>query len=643
MTAAVAAPPTAVWKSLARRLSQPGRERMKVFDPETKAYLKTRRITDTLPTLMAAVYLYNKQRTTLLALDFDSKTHGRTQADTDFARAREWLESCGARIISDRSTNGGRHILVPLAIGTTASFDEIQPLMRQLQARLPSLDIKPAQNPNEGCISVPGTPCSGGGYRALDGPLTDAVNAVTERSSPTLLPELYALMGTLPSPAARTASPPARRPRPTTGAGDDERLVERVRFTTPFPAAVAEFAAIGDASDEVFNPNRLPKLTRWKSPSEARMSVVLNAVLRGYSLADIRAASRPGGEWQGLGNSYRNHDGQRPDAHLTRDVGRALDYTATIAGVANQAAHRNNYSHSAVAAESPLGRWLAHALAWADHEFNGSPLRWAVRDVFQALAIKGVLAGKAKLGTPVVGVGGRSLSLSAGLMAPTTVFGVLRRTRDMVGAPIMLVRPRVGRDPDFYALTSSNPENITPIPLERLRLTDVHPAWSVLGRQHRLVHDLIVHTGMTRPADVYAAARVSVRTGQLSITALVTAGLVVRAGRSVGPGPVTLDDIAAAHHLDEVLEERIARFRRERAAWHDWLALQDQLRGLAAPADAGAPSELGSSPAFVDEEEYLAAVLAHGPPDGSGDEELAALDLLADLLGARILVPAGRE
>ena len=73
MTAAVSAPPAAVWKTLARRLSQPGRERMKVFGPDTKAYLKTRRITDTLPTLMAAVYLYGQRRTTLLALDFDSR------------------------------------------------------------------------------------------------------------------------------------------------------------------------------------------------------------------------------------------------------------------------------------------------------------------------------------------------------------------------------------------------------------------------------------------------------------------------------------------------------------------------------------------------------------------------------------------
>lgn len=98
---------------------------MKVFDPETKAYLKTRRITDKLPTLMAAVYLYNKRRTALIALDFDSKTHGQDQVDADFERARGWLKSCGARTVGDRSTNGGRHILVPLAIGTTASFDEI--------------------------------------------------------------------------------------------------------------------------------------------------------------------------------------------------------------------------------------------------------------------------------------------------------------------------------------------------------------------------------------------------------------------------------------------------------------------------------------------------------------------------------------
>lgn len=627
---------TAVWKALARRLSPTGRERVKVFDPDTREYLKTRRISDKLPTTMAAVYLYTHRRTTLLALDFDSKTHGAAQVDRDAERARGWLAECGARIVSDRSTNGGRHLLVPLAIGTTASFDEIQPLMRTLQALLPSLDIKPMQNATEGCISVPGTPCSGGGYRTLDGTLIDAVNALTERSAPTLLPELYALLGTLPSPTstppvATVGSPPdtARAPH-TTGTGDDERLLERLCWSKPFPADVAAFATTGA---------RKPK--RWRSASEARMAVVINAVLRGSSLADIRAACRPGGVWSALGESYRakaQQSTRSADELLALDVRRVLDHTATLAPIANPPAHRNNYSQAAAAVEGPFGQWLAYALAWADHEFAGSATRWAVRDVLQALAVKAALAGTMTAGTPVVGVGGRSLSLSAGLAAPTTVFEVLRRIRDMVGSPIVRVRLRVGRDPDFYALTANNPDGLTPIPLERLQVTDVHPSWSVLGRQHRLVHDLIVHTGMTRPADIYAAARVSVRTGQLSVAALATAGLVTRTGRTVGPGPVTLDDIAAAHHLDEAMEERIARFRRERAAWHDWLALQDQLRGAAAVPEDAVP--VPNSPVFADQEEYLAAVLAHAPPPAAEVDEGAALELLADVLGARMVVVA---
>lgn len=644
------AAPAAVWKALARRLSPTGRDRVKVFDPDTREYLKTRRISDKLPTTMAAVYLYAHRRTTLLALDFDSKTHGVAQVDRDAERARGWLTECGARIVSDRSTNGGRHLLVPLAIGTTASFEEVQPLMRALQVRLPSLDIKPMQNAKEGCISVPGTPCAGGGYRVLDGSLDEAVAALTERSAPTLIPALGALMGILPAPAPAPAPSavvgPASRDH-TTGTGDDERLIEALRWTKPFPVDVAAFAATGAMTCLPGPKRRAPRPKGpktpglWESPSEARMAVVLNAVLRGCSLSDIRTASQPGGRWSGLGDSYRikaQHDTRTADELLAADVHKVFDHTAPLARKANSPAHGNNYTQWVIPAEGPFGHWLAHALAWADHEFAGSPGRWMVRDVLQALAVKAALAGTMNAGTPVVGVGGRSVSLSVGLAAPTTVFDVLRQIREMYGSPIVHVRHSVGRKADFYALTTSNPSGLTPIPLERLKVADVHPAWSVVGRHHRLVHDLIVHTGMTRPADIYAAARVSARTGQISIAALATAGLVTRTGRAVGPGPVTLDDIAAAHHLDEAMEERIARFRRERAAWHDWLALQDQLRGVAAIPEDAVP--VPNSPVFTDEDEYLAAVLAHAPPPAAEMDEDAALDLLADVLGARILAGA---
>ncbi|MDQ1249436.1 MAG: hypothetical protein QG597_3811 [Actinomycetota bacterium] len=611
---------------------------MKTFDPQTKAYVSARRITETLPTQMAAVYLYTPgRRATLLALDFDSKGHGREQVDTDFDRALGWLTACGARVVTDRSTNGGRHILVPLGIGTTASFDEIQPLMRQLAARLPSLDAKPMQNAKEGCISVPGTPCTGGGYRILDGPLIDAVNALTERSEPTLLPQLYALLGTLPA-AAKTATPD--RDEHTTGTGDQVRLPEHVRWTKPWPADVERFAVDGERAWRWTGspkPARPPALARapWDTPSEARMSVVLNAVLRGYSCADIRTQSRPGGPWRGLGDSYRGKHGDRADTQLTRDVSTALDYTSTLAVKANPPAHGGKYSQWGGAAGIE-GSWLAHALAWADQEFSGNPLRWTVRDVLQALAIKATVAGEIRSGTPIVGVGGRSLSLSAGLMPPTTTFEALRRIRDMVGAPIVLVRPRVGRDADYYALTTAHPDPtaVTPIPLERVTVIDVHPAWSVLGRSHRAVYDLITQAGMTRPADIYAAARISARSGQITLAALAGAGLITRLGRTVNPGPVTLDDIAAAHRLHEVQADRIARYRRERAAWHTWLALQDQLRRIPATSDEDSPAT-PTAPTWADHDDYLAAVLTHGPP--MGDDEATAIDLLADLMGARIV------
>jgi len=612
--------PAAVWKALATGLSQPGRHRMKVFDPDTKEYRKTRRITDKLPRLMAAVYLYHHRRTTLLALDFDARPHGRAQVDTDVTRALGWLTSCGARVITDRSSTGGRHILVPLAIGTTASFDEIQPLLRQLAARLPSLDPTPMRNPNEGCISIPGSPCADGGHRLLDGPLNDAISTLTERSAPQLLPALYALLGALPD-----TRPNTRASRPETDSY--ERLPPHALWHKPMPDDVLTFATTG-------------AMTRssWPSPSEARMSVIVNAVLRGYSHADIAAQCQPGRPWSALGDSYRAKYHHRADAALARDVRKALDYTATLAAEANPPAHRNRYSQPGGPSEGPHAQWLAYALAWADREFAGSPLRWTVRDVFQALAVKAALTGHLRGGTPVVGVGGRSLSLSAGLMPPTTTFDVLRRTRDMLGAPILLNRRRIGRDADHYALVTHNPHHITPTPLDRVHITDVHPAWSILGRHHRLVYELITHTGLTTPADIYAAARISPRTGQLTINALCAAGLITRAGRTLTTGPVTLDDIAAAHRLDQTLAHRIDRYRQERAAWHAWLALQDQIKGIT-PDTAERVQMTPHGPQFIDHDDYLAAVLAHGPPP-PGDEA-HALALVTTIMGGRIRTRSG--
>ncbi|UWW08161.1 hypothetical protein [Mycolicibacterium brumae] len=366
-------PPAAVWRALAPLMAPAGRRVVRLIDPESKQSVRRAKITDRLPTLLAAVHLFNGVgRTAMLVLDFDAKRGGRGQVDADVATAIAWFTACGARIVTDRSTSGGRHILVPLAAGTSASFSELKGLVQALAARLPSLDITPNLNARTGAISVPGTVCSGGGHRLLDGPLANAVDAFTVGSEPGFLPALYTLLGTLPAPAGTRENTTTIEPDQTTcGEGDDLRLAAPFCWRKPLTADEAAFAADGI----------LPRNKRWPTPSEARMSVMLNAVKNGYSINAILNNTLPGRPWAGLGRSYADK-GPRPEDRLAHDFRKALTYCqAAYANKANQLAHRNNYTHP----PQSVVLWLSHSLAWADREFRGSRHRWAVRDVLQAL------------------------------------------------------------------------------------------------------------------------------------------------------------------------------------------------------------------------------------------------------------------
>ncbi|MDO3101052.1 hypothetical protein P5V93_23320 [Mycobacteroides abscessus subsp. abscessus] len=618
---------TDTWRALARLLSPVGQDRVKVFDPETRDYKKTRKIANKLPELMAAVYIYVGRRTTLLVLDFDSKIHGAAQVDADFARALRWLRDCGARVITDRSSSGGRHILVPLAIGTSASFEELQPLMAQLAARLRTLDIGPMQKPVEGCVSVPGTRCSGGGFRTLDGSIAQAVDALAVRSEPTLLPALYALMGTLPDPAP--PQPAADTPSGggsdfTTGYGEDEQLVEAYWWTKAFPADVLEFAHVGIMA------------RAWQSPSEARQAVVANAVLRGYPRGRIRALMAPGAEWSALGDSYRDKHGPRAESQYDRDFDKAIRYAIGYAAKTRSQTHKGNYTQfSELEAPDSVRSWLAYALAWTDRNFHGE-LRWTVRDVFCSMAALAVLTAETVSGIPVLGVGGRSLSLGTGLLSHRATANVLRRVREMIGSPIMLTRHCIGREPDYYALVANNPDAIEPVPVDRVRVALVHPAWSRLGRQHRWIYELIVHHGMSVPAQIYAAAGVHPRTGQDSVRFLVGEGLVTRTRGRLASGPVTLDSIAATYELDEVITARKQRYRRERQIWHAWLELREELR---LHPDTTPADHAPLTPAYVREHhaEYMESVMANAPPEDDDPDTSSAVEMVRQIIGAHVL------
>ncbi|MDP7707400.1 hypothetical protein [Mycobacterium sp. TY815] len=615
-----AADPAATWKALAHLIA--ARPTIRVWNPATNKFDRSASLTSRLPRVPAAALLYLRGRTQLLALDFDTKRHDQQTVDADFTRALTWITECGGVAVSDQSSSGGRHLLVPLAIGTTATAAELGPLMRLLEARLPSLDKTPMSNPRTGCITVPGSPCREGGHRTLDGSLPAAIEALTCRSQPTLLPRLHALLGAL-----RPSSPTPLHTTPNqdtlTGAGPHTRLRPEYTRTTDLPQRIVTYATTG----------HLPPDTTWRSHSEARQSVLTHAVLHGHSLTTIHALIAPGRPWHtGLAAAYSRYH-HNADKALQRDFAKALNWASAHAKDFRPVrAQDQNHTRGGGGGPALQRRWLANAIAWLDTQYPRHPYRWIGAAVYQALAIHSVRGGEVINGVPVVGVGGRSLSIAAGLISETTVWKFLRDTRDQPGSPLVRTRVAHGREPDYYALTSQNKVITDRAAASRVRVEDVHCAWKVIGLRHRRIYELITDHELRVPADIFAAARVGHSAGYASLIALETAGLVTRKRGFVGPGHISLDQIAVAHRLDDQRAERIRRHQREREGWHAWLDAKEHVR----TQPVVTVSSVGPRDQHDHElDYYLASVLATGPP--TLEEEHRAIELLVDVVGARAL------
>lgn len=627
--------PEKVWQTLAPLLSAPGRRSIRLFDEKTRKFSGAAKLTKKLPSLPAATYLYTpKARTHVLALDFDDSRGGRVAVDDDLATAAEWITRCGGVIVTDHSPSGA-HLWCPLAVGTTASFEEMNHLVRMLAARLPTLDKTPNTNPESGCLSVPGTPAKKGGYRQLDRPLDTAVDAFTTRSAPTLLPRLYELLGALKhrvTPAPTTGGHSTLSPADyCTGEGEDQRLAPHWVREDPFHPDILQYAQHGTM------PNRQ---RQWDSHSEARMAVLTAAIARGHSRASITALSAPGGPWNhGLGQAYTRYGHHAPTA-LHRDFTKALNWLCDNVLKHRRPQHKRKNSQGGFKGTGPYGplslrSWLAAAMHWADIEFRGKRYRWTVHCVLQALASNANRAGEQINGVWVIGVGGRNLSLGAGLLSEDAVWRVLRDIRERPGAPLILARPGVGVEADTYALT--RPAQITPQEgaIDRVRIEPVHDAWSILGHHLRRIYELVAHHGLTARADLYAAAAVSNSAGDEAVMALQIAGLLIKSGRgTVATGPTSLDRIAETHHTEGLREDRIARYRAERDQWHAWLDdrynAHDEAR-----MDAIEKARPFEHPTV--ESSFWEIAMANGPPDDL-DVDYNAIELVLSMLGGRIVV-----
>lgn len=605
------ATPERLWRRFAPAVA--ARNSMRLYDPTLRKYSSAGPLTVKRPALPSAVPLFVRGRARIVALDFDTKTHGHAAVVSDVARVLEWLNECGGRAVVDRSTSGGHHVLIPLAPGKTLSVEELRPLLRQLTVRLPTLDITPMTNAKAGCITVPGSACKEGGHRELvDLDPAEALDILTVGSDAGTLARLEALLGGTghaPTTAVQTHIRTQSADERILGSGDDARLHPRLcRSTTP-PRAVADFAATG----------RLDT-SRWPSRSEARQSVITHAVLAGASTADILArAYAP--HWAGLRAAYARY--AEPARAIRRDTAAALHWAASnLPDPVRDTGHKQKHTGGTY---DPLFRsWLTHAQTWVTTEFSHRRDRWTTHAVIQGLAWAAAVTGQIVEGVPTVGVGGRSLSIAAGMLPESTVWSTLERVREMEGSPLLLIERGVGQNPDRYALVPTPAARVAKssanhVAAEPMEVESVHPAWSVLGWRQRILYDTIAaqsdkDADALTPEALFTAVGIGRTSGYDALLDLRVAGLLVVQSGRVRIGPVDLDDIGHRHGLTAAVRARIVRHRAERIVWREWLAAREEARVPPEPEptlftvpDSGIGGEL--------EPEYIAAVMDTGPPE----------------------------
>ncbi|WP_280249225.1 hypothetical protein [Nocardia abscessus] len=563
------------------------RRSMRLWNPSLDGYNdRAQTLTRKLPDQPAAIPIYRDGRTRLLALDFDSTRDHTGAVARDVHRCLAWIREAGGRAITDRSTSGGRHILIPLPLGVTLDLAEAESVVRLLAERLPTLDITPMLNADSGCITPPGSRCKQGGYRRLDGSIGDALDTLATRSAPGFVARLQQLVaGTAHEvTTARTACTTPRAPRTADaiargvqlweGEGERARLRAEYRRQGPISATVEAFARGGVAPADGRWTTRAGRLDR----SAARQSVLAAALVHGYCYLDVRAQlPAAGGSWRGFADAYRRY-GRGADAAMRRDWNSACRWAERTVPEFLSVAHKRKDTGGSPGhrpSAHPQQRWLAAATLWTHAQWPRSPRRWTVLAVLQALAWASAVGGQVARGVPVVEFGGRSLSMAAGDLPESTVWGVLRELRELPGAPIFRIRPGQGLLADRYALVTPH-HGVRPIrpndgQTGRTRVEPVHPAWSVLGLHCRHVYELVTRDGLSTPAEVFAAARISSSAGYNALAVLTTAGLVTHTHGRLQPGTTSLADIAHAHGLHHRRIERLARHHQHRATWRHWL------------------------------------------------------------------------
>lgn len=572
------------WRALAAEIAGIPRMRVSYDGGRTYPWKRERDLTEVPPNQPTAVLIYNRSGAArTFCADLDVSRGGKAAVERDYKALTAALTRAGASFFADRSPNGGIHVYVPLEV--PLPFHDARAAALALAARTPTMDPMPMLGMQHGCIRPPGAFHKSGGHQELIGSLTAAYVATQVRTSATAWARFTA---DLPLSADAAAEIP----------GDAVQLHPRGRHTAP-DATYQAIARTGDYDT-----------SRYASDSEARQAVIWSAVAAGLELRDV-ASRLVDGTWPGLAALYARYRPNSRHQALVRDWNSAVQFEkhrreTTGTGSVRVGTTSGPKTHAGTAHQE-IRSWV-NAVDLVFDQNRRDDL--AARAVLYALAEAGQ-----KAGSTVLEFGNRSLAIATGL-DQATVGKILNRLVDEDDPLIDLLRPATGVKANVYSLVI--PDRLSTAARRRTwkkgKITGVRAAFRELGLAAAFVYAALERRdGPASGRELAIDARLGVQTTYEALATLQAFNLAVRSPAGWMTGTASLDRLAEAFGITELIKAQIDRYREERRAY--WALL-----GIVRLVD-----DAGTSIGTYDQDP---------PPEPPPDDDASLMDMLEAALGA---------
>ncbi len=565
------------WTACARLLA--GTDRVRIGRRTSRGALEYRTrderpLTSVLPVAPAAIRVYGPDGCcAALHIDLDSARGGTDAVDADARRLTAWLEARGARVVADRSPNGGRHIYVPAA--GRVPFDTAQEIVEALAGAYPTLDASPHRSLKTGCIRPPGAAHKSGGHQELTMPLGAAYDVLRRPNPPSVLERIRTDLSAEIAAWRTTRLAQDVEPSTDTHAGP---LSGRVR-------AIAETGAYDHA--------------RYDSPSEARHAVITAAAGAGWDLAHV-AVRLADGRWPGLAGLYARYSPTARHGALARDWHAAQRFL-TVAHAERMAtsgkdhARKSHTSPSKSHGGTPAGgetpddhdfirTWRTALRVTEGHRFpgrGGHLTRFVLRAMGEAAH---------KTGSRYVAFGTRSLAVAAGAEY-SSVAAVLRDLAAQQDGWVDLIEAAHGERADLYALTI--PDDVEQVGRglrwDRGKAHALRPAFRELGHVAAFVFEALEAGRATSVTTLVPATGLSRTAVTQAVEVLVGHSLVERTVAGLVARPERLTAVAEMVGALDAVRVQLRTYARQRQDWHAFLGRHD--------ADVEAP-EMGDDEAW---------------------------------------------